>query len=276
MDFRKEGFCMSDKLDGKVALVTGASKGRGQGLAIGLGSAGASVAVNYKTDPTGAEETKRRIQNSGGQSESFQADIGSKQGIEQLVERVYDRFGRVDVLVNNAARTRFGPLFESTEEDFDEVVDTVLRGPFFGSLAAAKKMREFGKGSIINISSIAVKTIMPNHGVYTVAKGGLESMTRQLALELAPEIRVNAIAPTATSNDRNKGYDPNFDMKWSKLTPAGRVAEVDDYTGTCVFLAGDSSALVTGQVIYVDGGWTLQGLTPDMTNFDYSEDRMRG
>ena len=267
---------MSGKLDGKVALVTGASKGIGQGLAIGLGAAGASVAVNYKTDPDGADTTERRIRVAGGEAETFQADIGAKQGIELLVERVFERFGRIDVLVNNAARTRFGPLFESTEEDFDEVVDTVLRGPFFGSLAAAHKMRENGSGSIINISSIAVNTIMPNHGVYTVAKGGLESMTRQLALELAPEVRVNAIAPTATSNDRNRGYDPDFDLKWSKLTPTGRVAEVEDYVGTCVFLAGDDSALVTGQIIYVDGGWTLQGVTPDMTDFDYSADRMRG
>ena len=172
---------MPESLDGKVAIITGASKGIGQGLAIGLAAAGARVAVNYKTDRDGAELTGQTVQQAGGEAALFQADIGSKAEVEQLIEDVFERFGRIDVLVNNAARTRFGPPFEITEEDFDDVVDTILRGPFFGSLAAARKMRLGGGGSIINISSIAVRQIMEFHSVYTMAKGGLESLTRPRA-----------------------------------------------------------------------------------------------
>ena len=267
---------MQGKLSGKVALVTGASKGIGQGLAVGLAAAGARVAVNYKTDAEGAQSTCTRIQEAGGEAEPFQADIGSKTAFEQLVDAVCARFGRLDVLVNNAARTRFGHAFEITEEDFNDVVDTNLRGPFFGSVAAARKMQVQGSGSIINISSIAAKLMIPAHSSYTMAKGGLEALTRQLALELAPEVRVNAIAPTATSTERNRGYDPDYEQKWRAITPAGRVATVEDYVGLCVFLASEDAAMVTGQIIYVDGGWTLRGFTPDMSDYDFSQDRERG
>ena len=201
------------KLSGKVVLVTGASKGIGQGLAIGLAAAGAQVAVNYKTDTEGAQSTLASIREAGGEAAGFQADIGAKSEFEALVDAVCARFGRLDVLVNNAARTRFGHVFEITEEDFDDVVNTNLRGPFFGSVAAARKMQEQGSGSIINISSIAARLMIPAHSSYTMAKGGLEALTRQLALELAPEVRVNAIAPTATSTERNRGYDPDFDTE---------------------------------------------------------------
>jgi NAD(P)-dependent dehydrogenase (short-subunit alcohol dehydrogenase family) len=266
---------MNDQLAGKIALVTGASKGIGQSLAVGLAEAGATVAVNYKTDLPGATETCERIRRSGGQAEIFQADIGSKSSFEQLNEAVCERLGRLDVLVNNAARTRFGPPEEITEEDFDDVVATILRGPFFGSIAAAACMRRTGGGSIINISSIAVRQIMRFHSSYTMAKGGLESLTRQFAFEFAPQVRVNAIAPTATNNARNLEYDPNFNEKWAKVTPAGRVGEGSDYVGPCVFLAGDQAEFITGQIIYVDGGWSLQGRSPDMSDFDFSSDRQR-
>ena len=114
---------------------------------------------------------------------------------------------------------------------------------------------------------------MAGHSVYTMAKGGLESLTRQFAFELSPKIRVNAIAPTATSNERNLGYDPDYDKKWAKVSPIGRIAFVEDYVGPCVFLASEESALVTGQILYVDGGWTLQGNAPDASDFDFSSDR---
>src|SRR5688572_28813429 len=169
---------MSGKLQGKVALVTGASKGIGQGLAVGLAEAGADVAVNYKTDADGARATcDRIIKATGGKAIAVQADIGSKQGFEQLIDDVCRHFGRIDVLVNNAARTRFGPFLEITEEDFDDVVNTNLRGPFFGMAAAVRKMLgQQGKGGcIINISSCAAELMVMHHSSYTMAKGGLES-----------------------------------------------------------------------------------------------------
>jgi len=267
---------VTDTLAGKVALVTGASKSIGRGLAVGLAAAGAAVAVNYKNDAEGAAEVCRIIAAAGGTAEAFQADIGAKAAFEALVERVCERLGRLDVLVNNAARTRFGHVFDITEEDFDDVVDTNLRGPFFGSAAAAKKMiAQGGSGSIINISSCAAKVIIPHHSSYTMAKGGLEALTRQLAIELAPHVRVNAIAPAPTSNERNRGYDPDYDRKWASVMPNQRVAYPEDYVGTAVFLASDASALLTGQILNLDAGWTLVGNTPDVSKFDYSEDRQR-
>ncbi|HLJ11490.1 MAG TPA: SDR family oxidoreductase [Planctomycetaceae bacterium] len=267
---------MKGKLSGKVAIVTGASKGIGQGLAIGLAAAGASVAVNYKTDAAGAEAACRRIREAGGTGDAFQADIGSKIEFERLIEAVCARYGRIDVLVNNATRTRFGPVFELTEDDVDDVIDTNLRGPFFGIVAAARQMTAQGGGSIINISSCAARLMIAHHSSYTMAKGGLEALTQQLALELAPQrIRLNAISPAPTSTDRNRGYDPDYDRKWGAVIPAGRVARVEDYVGPCVFLASDDSAFLTGQILNVDGGWTLQGRTPDLSSFDYSADRAR-
>ncbi len=263
-------------LTGQVAIVTGASKGIGQSLAIGLAAAGAQIAVNYKTDADGAEQTCTQIREAAGQAQAFCADIGCKSSFEAMIDDVAAHFGRLDVLVNNAARTRFGPVEEVTEADFDDVVDTILRGPFFGSIAAAKRMRETGGGSIINISSIAVRQIVRFHSAYTMAKGGLESMTRQLALELAPDVRVNGLAPTATNNARNLEYDPEFPQKWGAVTPAGRCAEREDYVGPCVFLASPAAGFVSGQIIYVDGGWTLQGWAPEMGDFDFSADRDRG
>jgi NAD(P)-dependent dehydrogenase (short-subunit alcohol dehydrogenase family) len=267
---------MKGKLEGKIALVTGASKGIGRGIAMGLAAAGAGVAINFKTDAAGADATREKIRQRGGEAETIQADIGSVSEFQRMVDWVCSKFGRLDVLVNNAARTRFAPLFEVTEEDFADVVDTNLRGPLFGTAAAARKMLEQGQGSIINVSSCAAKLMIPFHSAYSMAKGGLEALTRQLAVELAPKIRVNAIAPGPTSTERNQGYDPNYDQRWGAFIPANRVAYVDDYVGICVFLASDESAFVTGQIIGVDGGWTLRGNSPDFSSADFSQERKRG
>jgi NAD(P)-dependent dehydrogenase (short-subunit alcohol dehydrogenase family) len=267
---------VNKKLSGKIAIVTGSSGSIGRGLAIGLAANGARVAVSYKTNRAGAEETLAGIGKANGEAELFQADIGVKREFEELIDSVSRRFGGLDVLVNNAARTRFGPLSEVTEEDFADVVDTNLRGPLFGSAAAARHMTLRGRGSIINISSCAARLMIPFHTVYTMTKGGLEALTRQLALELAPHIRVNAIAPGPTSTDRNRGYDPEYDDKWKNVIPAGRVGWVEDYIGACVFLASDDSAFITGQIIGVDGGWTIKGNPPDLSKSDFSKDRQRG
>jgi NAD(P)-dependent dehydrogenase (short-subunit alcohol dehydrogenase family) len=267
---------VSNKLGGKVAIVTGASRGIGRGLAIALAANGAQIAINYKTDRAEAENTLKAVENAGGTGAVFRANIGSKLEFENLVESTCQAFGGLDILVNNAARTRFAPLSEVTEEDFADVVDTNLRGPLFGSAAAARQMMIRGRGSIINISSCAARLMVPFHSAYSMAKGGLEALTRQLALELAPNIRVNAIAPGPTSTERNQGYDPEYDNRWKTVIPAGRVASVEDYAGLCVFLASDDAAYVTGQIIGVDGGWTIKGSPPDLSKSDFSKDRERG
>ena len=234
------------------------------------------MAVNYKTDQPGADATCATIGASGGESRVIQADIGSKEDFERMVEFTFSTFGRLDILVNNAARTRFAPLFEVTEDDFADVINTNLKGPLFGTAAAARKMLATGGGSVINISSCAARLMIPFHPTYTMAKGGLEALTTELAIELAPGIRVNAIAPGPTSNERNRGYDEQYDEHWGAVIPAGRVASVNDIAGVCAFLASDDSAYVTGQIIGVDGGWTLRGLTPDLSRSDFSKDRQRG
>jgi NAD(P)-dependent dehydrogenase (short-subunit alcohol dehydrogenase family) len=268
---------MNGILQGKVALVTGGSKGIGRQLAIGLAVAGAKIGLVYKTDQAGGEMTCELIQARGGHAKAFEADVGRREEMEEVVRATAGYFGTLHILINNAARTRFGPLDEVTDDDFDDLVNTNLRGPFFGSIAAGKIMKESKTvGTIINISSCAAKLMLPFHSCYTMVKGGLEALTRQLAFEMAPHVRVNCIAPGATSTERNQGYDLQFDEKWSAVTPAGRVAQVEDYVGPCVFLASDHSRFMTGQILNVDGGWTLKGENPEMAGYDLSAERTRG
>jgi NAD(P)-dependent dehydrogenase (short-subunit alcohol dehydrogenase family) len=261
---------------GKIAVVTGASKGIGRGIALGLAAAGAGVVVNYKTDDEGAEETLSQIQSAGGVASKLRADVGVSDEAGRLITDTVSRFGRIDLLVNNAGRTRFGPPEEVTDDDFDDVVNTNLRGALFTSIAAARSMRKTGGGAIVNISSCAASLMIADHAVYTMSKGGLEALTRQLALEFAPSVRVNAIAPAPTSNERNAQYDPDYDENWGRVIPLGRVAHADDFVGPVIFLATDASRFLTGEVLHVDGGWTLVGRTPSLDVYDYSADRTRG
>ena len=261
-------------LDGKAAVVTGASKGIGRTLAIGLAGQGAKVAVNYKNDRAGAEETCRAVAELGGVALAVGADVGVRDETRQMIDTVQRELGGVDVLVNNAGRTRFGPARDVTEDDWDDVMNTNLRGAFFTTMAAVEAMGE--RGSVINISSCAATLMVDYHAVYTTSKGGLEAMTRQLALELAPRVRVNAIAPAATSMERNWEYDPDFDRSWQAVTPMGRVATPEDYVAPLAFLASDASAFVTGEVLHVDGGWTIKGDYPGMAHYDFDTDRRRG
>jgi NAD(P)-dependent dehydrogenase (short-subunit alcohol dehydrogenase family) len=162
-----------------------------------------------------------------------------------------------------------------TIEDWEDVVGTNLRGTFFASQAAARHMQTAG-GSIVNVSSCAATLTALYHSVYTMSKAGLEGLTKQLALEWAPLIRVNAIAPGPTSVERSRSYDPNFDKTWGGVVPLGRVAYPEDLVGPVVFLASEQSRYLTGDVLHVDGGWTIQGKTPPMDDFDVSADRKRG
>jgi NAD(P)-dependent dehydrogenase (short-subunit alcohol dehydrogenase family) len=263
-------------LEGKVAVVSGASKGIGRGLAIGLAQHGAAVAVNYKNDREGAEETARTIRAAGGEAAVIGADVSVTAEAVGLIDEAVERLGRIDVLVNNAGRSRFNWALEITEEDWEDVVGTNLRGAFFTSQAAARHMRSAGGGSIVNVSSCAATLTALYHSIYTMSKAGLEGLTKQLALELAPAIRVNAIAPGPTSVERSRDYDPNFDQTWGSVVPMRRVAYPEDLVGPVVFLASEQSRFVTGDVIHVDGGWTVQGKTPPMDDFDLSADQKRG
>ncbi|WP_165036519.1 SDR family NAD(P)-dependent oxidoreductase [Candidatus Protofrankia californiensis] len=257
-----------------MAIVTGASKGIGRTFAIGLAKAGANLVVNFKNDHRGADETCSLVRQFGRKAVAIGADVGQRNDVERLISGTIDNFGRLDVLVNNAGRTRFGLASDATQEDWDDVMNTNLRGSFFATVSAAQVMGDHG--SVINISSCAATLMIENHSLYTTSKGGLEAMTRQLALELAPRIRVNAIAPAATSTERNWEYDPDFDRSWQRVTPMRRVATPEDFVGPLIFLASDASAFVTGEVLHVDGGWTIKGDYPSMAHYDLEADRKRG
>jgi NAD(P)-dependent dehydrogenase (short-subunit alcohol dehydrogenase family) len=263
-------------LDGKVVVVTGASKGIGASLAIGVARHGATVVINYKVDAEGAAEMVRRITAGGARAIRLQADVGKPDEARHLISAAAEQLGAVDVLVNNAGRTRFGPASGVSLDDWDDVVDTNLKGTFFTTVAAVEHMPEEG-GSVINISSCAAALMVRDHSIYTMSKTGVEGLSRQLALEYAPrKIRVNVIAPAATSGARNLEYDLDYDRKWASVTPMGRVGSPEDYVGPVVFLASEMSSFLTGQTLNVDGGWSLKGHTPDMSDYDYSVDRMRG
>ncbi|HET7558488.1 MAG TPA: 3-oxoacyl-ACP reductase family protein [Limnochordia bacterium] len=259
------------QLEDKVVLVTGASKGIGRAIAVGMAREGAHVAVNYHSDQAGAEAACREIEALGRKAIAVGGNVGKRTDIDRMVRTVFAQFGHIDALVNNAAITHWSPVFELEEDDFDRVLDINLKGPFFLSMAVAKVMQQRGGGAIVNVSSIVEERAVKYLTCYTAAKGGLEAMTRQLALELAPMgIRVNCFGPGATVVQRNLDDDPDYDRKWGRVVPLGRAGTAEDMVGPAVFLASDQSKYVTGQIFYVDGGWTSAGATPDL---DFVDDK---
>jgi glucose 1-dehydrogenase len=242
-------------LAGKSTLVTGACSGIGRSLAVGLAAAGALVHANDLTDPAellGELPEERR-------GLALQADVGDVAAVRAMLARL----DRLDVLVNCAGVVHFASPFEVEEPDWDRVVDTNLKGTFFCSIEAAKLMRTTGCGSIVNVSSVVGSRGLRNLTGYGASKGGINALTVQLAVELAPfGIRVNAFAPGATNVARNLADDPLYAERWAPLIPLGRIAEPEDMVGPAVFLASDQSAFVTGQLLHVDGGWTAAGSFP--------------
>lgn len=256
-------FSFTEALTGKVALVTGASGGIGRALALGLAKAGANVGVHTFDDMAGGRETVAQIESLGVRAVLVQADIRSVAAVNNMIEFVCSQLGRLDVLVNNAGITGWHAALEVTEELWDQVIDTNLKGTFFCATAAARKMKVSGGGSIINVSTVVALTVMTNLTVYAASKAGIQSLTRQLAVELAPlGIRVNTIAPGPTLVPRNVADDPDYAENWASVTPLGRVAVPDDMVGAVLFFASAASSLITGQLMAIDGGMTLPGRVP--------------
>jgi glucose 1-dehydrogenase len=243
------------RLEGKAALVTGADRGIGRALAFGLAAEGAVVNLVDLDDPV---DTLALLPPAG-RGLALRCDVSD---VAQI-RTAFSSIERLDVLVNCAGVTGWMDSVDPSEETWDRVIATNLKGTFFCSIEAVRLMREAGGGSIVNVSSVLAVRGMPNSAAYAASKGGINALTVQLAMELAPHrIRVNAFAPGATNVERNLLDDPSYLEAWAPLIPLGRVAEPEDMVGPTVFLASDESAQVTGQLFIVDGGWTSSGEFP--------------
>jgi len=251
---------MGTGLKGKTALVTGASKGVGRGIALELARAGCDVAVNYNTDLKGAEATVAEITGLGGNAFAVKGNVGLKAEAEGMFEGVLGRIERLDILVNNAGVQTWKPLLELEEADWDRVIDTNLKGCFLCTQLAGRHMKERGGGgSIINIGSGCNKIAFPGLVDYTASKGGIEMFTKVAACELGPYgIRVNCVAPGSIEIERTKLEAGDYAGTWSKLTPLRRIGTPRDVGLAVVFLASEASEFITGQTIWVDGGLYTQ------------------
>ena len=254
------------KLEGKNVLITGASSGIGQAIAIRFAKEGANVAINYRSGAEQAESTRATIRaNRNGDSHCreivVQADVSDEQQVKRMFDEVIDAFGRVDVLVNNAGIQKPMPSHEIETVDFDRVLAVNLRGPF---LCAREAIRHFlsrpGGGVILNNSSVHEIIPKPKYLPYSVSKGGLENLTKSLALEYADRnIRVNAVGPGAVVTPINKAWinNPKARHEVESHIPAGRAADADEIASVFVFLASDDASYITGQTLFACGGLTL-------------------
>ena len=245
------------RLVGKVAVVTGASKGIGAAIARALGSEGAAVVVNYASSKTGADKVVSEITSAGGRAIAVQADMAKKADIERLFAETRKTFGRLDILVNNAGIYETSPLENVTEEHFHRQFNLNVLGPILATQAAAKLFDGDG-GSVINISSVASTLGFPTYSVYSGTKGAVDAITRSLAKELGPRgIRVNAINPgmIETEGAHAAGIATSDMRKQTEAqTPLGRIGQPHDIAGAAVFLASADSSWITGETFVISGG----------------------
>lgn len=245
----------SKALDGRSAIVTGGSRGVGQGIALELARRGCRVAVNYNSSRERAEDTARQVQDLGVDAFAVWADVSVPADVAAMVDAAVGRFGRLDLLVNNAGLQTWTPLLEVTEAEWDRVIATNLKGCFVCTQTAARYMKDHGGGSIVNIGSGCNKIPFPRLVAYTASKGGIEMLTKVAAVELGPHgIRVNCVAPGAVEIERTRLELPDYAGFWGARAPLGRVGTPADIGQAVAFLAGPEASFITGQTIWVDGG----------------------
>jgi len=245
-------------LAGKVAVVTGSSRGIGRAIAEGMAGAGAAVTVNGR-NPETTQAVAGAIAAAGGKSLAVPADVGKVADIERLIKSTVATFGRLDILVNSAGISpHYKPAETMTEAEWDEVIAVNLKGVFLCCQAAGRVMIPQKSGRIINISSIGGQVALPRLIAYCAAKGGIDQLTRVLAVEWAPHhILVNAISPGYIDTDLTKGLVQNPARRDALLrqVPLGRLGKPDEIAGAAIYLASDAASYVTGQTLDVDGGW---------------------
>jgi 3-oxoacyl-[acyl-carrier protein] reductase len=245
------------ELKGKVAVVTGASKGIGAGIAKRFGEAGASVVVNYASSREGADKVVAEITKGGGKAIAVNADVSKAGDVKKLFDETKRAFGKLDVLVNNAGVFRFAPLEQVTEEEFHREFNINVLGTL---LATKEALNHFnGSGSVINVSSVVSTSPVPNSSVYSSTKGAVDTLTIELSRELAPRnIRVNVIAPGGVETEGTHEIGmigTDFEKQIIAGTPLGRIGQPGDIAEVAVFLASDSSRWLTGERIAASGGF---------------------
>lgn len=246
---------MSD-LTGKVALVTGASRGIGKAIAKELAQNGASVIINYSKDDKGATSTLKEIEELGGYAKIIKKNIADKESCKELIKDVIDNFGKIDILINNAAKSEIGLFIDIDDESFDSLINTNLLAPIYLSKCALNYMILKGSGNIINISSIWGEAGASCEVVYSSTKGGLNAFTKALSKEVAPfGIRVNSIAPGVINTEMNNFLSEDEKKQLVDEIPMNRFGDTSEIAKAVLFLCKDDCRYLTGQIIRVDGGF---------------------
>lgn len=245
-------------LAGKTAIITGSSRGIGQGIAERLAQEGANVVIDYIGGPEGANATLKAITDAGGKGIIAEADVSQVGAVRTLVDQAWKAFGSVDILVNNAGMEHKSDFWDTIEADYDRILSVNLKGPFFLAQAFVQRLRSANKpGRIINISSVHEDMAFPGFATYCISKGGMRMMMRDLAVELGPlGITINNVAPGAISTPINTTLlenKPKLDALLQNI-PLGRLGTVNDVVGLVAFLASDEAAYVTGSTFVIDGG----------------------
>ena len=245
-------------LDGKTALVTGASRGIGRAIALCLAAEGARVAINYAGNVKAAEEVKAAIEAAGGTAILCQADIADSAAVEAMVANVVKEFGTIDILVNNAGITRDTLLMRMKDEDFAKVLDTNLKGVFYCTKAVSKLMMKKRSGRIINMASVVGLVGNAGQTNYAAAKAGVIGFSKSAARELASRgITVNVVAPGFIGTDMTAVLPEAVKEKTLAGIPLGKMGEPEDVANAVLFLASDQASYITGQVVHVDGGMVM-------------------
>jgi 3-oxoacyl-[acyl-carrier protein] reductase len=249
---------MVTALNDRIAVVTGASRGIGRGIALELAKRGATVVVNYQSSASAAEEVVNAITADGGKAMAFQADVSQEEGANAVIKAAIDAYGKIDILINNAGTTRDNVIMMMGADDFDTVINTNLRSAWLCSKAAVRAMMRKRYGRIVNISSIS--GIMGNGGQtnYSASKAGMIGLTKALAREVAARnITVNAVAPGFVATDLTAGLPEDILKKINENIPLGRWATIEDVAYATAFLVSDEAAYITGHVLTVDGGLAM-------------------